>query len=111
MREIHTCTTCGHSDHIENMWPECPCCAQNKETVERGNLAYEIGPPPFTGAIPSLCLERTARLFETPDYKQRVARLIFSLEEAIFEIAKISPNIKARSEAIITIRAALDLVP
>ena len=35
MTEFRTCQTCGHSDHIENMWPECPCCAQHKERIER----------------------------------------------------------------------------
>lgn len=64
-----------------------------------------------SGAIPSVCLERTARLFEKPDYRQVVARLIFALEEAIFELSKISPDLQVRAEAIVTVRAALELVP
>lgn len=90
------------------------------------NIALSVGPPsreyPFSwsGAIPSLCLERAARVWckpETQNYEMQpeiakiIARLIFGLEEAIFELAKISPDIKVRAEAIVTIRAALDLAP
>jgi len=34
MSSIKRCPDCGHTDHIENMWPDCPGCklGANKPT-------------------------------------------------------------------------------
>lgn len=112
MSEFRTCPVCGHSAHIENMWPECPCCIAEISNAAKAHINEWFGKP-FTifdykaFPVPIKYMQRAARLWCKPltqDYEMQpaiahvVAKLIYHLERAETELRTVNSNAGTRAE-------------